>query len=109
MARSEKSSEEAQTPQTTTSDHGLGGVGYYFKIPLVFCKQKQKLNSKGYLEIFKKQSSSKNTLSRLFKGKKDDWAVLQDNATCHKTKSLMGYLGIEAPYYVRDYRAYLLT
>ena len=53
MGRSEKLSEEAQTPQTTTSDYGLGGVGYYFKTPLVFCKQKQKLNSKGYLEILK--------------------------------------------------------
>ena len=38
------------------------------------------------------------------KGKEDDWAVLQDNATCHKTMSVMGYLGREAPYYP-DYPA----
>ena len=82
-----------------------GGIGYYFKTPLVFCKQKAKLNSEGYLQILKKHLPPKTRSQYCPKGKEDDWAFLQDNATCHKTHEVMDYLEREAPYYVRNYPA----
>jgi transposase len=41
----------------------------------------------------------------LSKGKEDDWALLQDNASVHKTKEVMDYIEKEAPFYVRGYPA----
>lgn len=79
------------------------GIGYYWKSPLVFCKQKNKLNSKGYLEILKDNIPPKTRFSDCPKGKEDDWAFLQDNATIHKTAEVMDYLEQEAPFYVRDH------
>lgn len=80
-----------------------GGIGYYFKTPLVICKQKENLNSQGYSEILKKHLPPKTTTRDCPKGKEDDWKLLQDNATIHKTQEIMDYIEQEAPYYVRKY------
>jgi len=80
-----------------------GGIGYYFKTPLVICKQKANLNSRGYLNILKKHLPPKTTNQDCPQGKEDDWKFLQDNAAIHKTDDVMDYLEKEAPYYIRKY------
>jgi len=79
------------------------GIGSYFKTPLIFCKQKTKLNSEGYLKILKANLPPKTRARDCPKGKEDDWAVLQDNAPLHKTREIVDFLEQEAPYYVRNY------
>lgn len=79
------------------------GIGYYFKTPLIFCKQETKLNSEGYLKILKANLPPKTRAQDCPKGKEDDWAFLQDNAPLHKTREIMNYLEQEAPYYARNY------
>lgn len=80
-----------------------GGIGYYFKTKLVFCKENEKLKSKNYLDILKHNLPPATRFSDCPKGHEDDWSFLQDNATIHKTKEVMDYLEKEAPFYVRDY------
>jgi hypothetical protein len=82
-----------------------GGIGYYFKTQLVFCKKNEKLNSQGYLDILKHNLPPKTMTSDCPKGKEDNWSFLQDNAPIHKTKAVIKYLEQEAPFYVHEYPA----
>jgi transposase len=82
-----------------------GGIGYYFKTPLFFCKPKSSLTSKGYLDILKKNLPPKTRTEDCPREQKDDWKFLQDNASIHKSKSVMGYLEKEVSGYVRNYPA----
>ena len=84
--------------------HLWGGIGYYFKTPLVFFHGN--LNSARYQSFLKKNLPPKTTSRDCPKGKEDDWVLVQDNAKWHKTKKVMGYLDQEAPFYMADFPAY---
>jgi transposase len=80
-----------------------GGIGSYFKTPLVFAPKNTNLNSAGYLEILKRNLPPATTTKDCPKEKLDDWEFLQDGATVHTAKQVLNYLEKHAPYYVRDH------
>lgn len=97
--RKKKKKQKRHSPQVMV----WGGIGSYFKTPLVFVPKNTNLDSAGYLEILKKNLPPATTTKDCPKEKLDDWEFLQDGATIHKAKKVMKYLEKHAPYYVRDH------
>jgi transposase len=97
--RKRKKKQKRHTPKVMV----WGGIGSYFKTPLVFVPRNTKLDSEGYLEILKNNLPPATTTKDCPKEKLDDWEFLQDGAAIHKAKKVLNYLEEHAPYFVRDH------
>ena len=83
--------------------HVWGGIGAYFKTPLVSFTGN--MNADRYLSFLKTHLPPKIIAPDCPKDKLDDWIFVQDNARWHKTKEVMDYLDQQAPMFIRNFPA----